>query len=539
MTWMTLRTTLLTLSLLIFIGKSSSWIHDGFVPDMVNPDQMIQCYSGKRLIPVQMGKPNSQHSQPGDIYITQKPVSIKEFLAFTKSARVHISPGLADLNRSEKNTIIRGTQYEEARAYCQYYGMDIPSIEELHSMKEIHESRGWFPTSSDEPDFEWSRDQTNQSSADHRRITFSRRNISEVPKSMRTRDQNIGFRCVFQPQSPGVTELLLGYDKIKMGDTAEKLHYLRIETDPPGVELFEDAHLRHPLGKTPFFGSFAKSLSSFVLKGNEVLPKTIEVRTPPGKGQVLYIAMKEIQSQTYLDSRRLAQMKLIPQGALRVGLNFEERERIQARILSKDGNADLDEERTRIYLGNEGLDRNFLLSDFYMDQTEVTNEQYQNYVRLSGHSDSRCSHVGNLSRPSAPVVCINWTEAQAFCRYYGLELPTEVQFEKAMRGVEDQQKRPWHKRPQPAGKRSWDRSSYGILDLGGNVMEWTADWFDPELYSSGFIINPKPAKLVRKKKTIKGSSYSEHRLDQRNSKRRHKRPSHYAVDLGFRCVKNL
>ncbi|MBT3785524.1 SUMF1/EgtB/PvdO family nonheme iron enzyme, partial [bacterium] len=163
--------------------------------------------------------------------------------------------------------------------------------------------------------------------------------------------------------------------------------------------------------------------------------------------------MERIPETILEDSRRSSRMVLIPQGAVRVGLSSHARELVQARILSRTKNKDLDEERTRKYLKNESPERTFFLSDFYMDQSEVTNRQYLQYARQSGRDDSKCSHVSRLSRPDASVVCVSWNEAQAFCRFYGMELPSEIQFEKAVRGTPENTQKPWHTRPQMSGTR--------------------------------------------------------------------------------------
>ena len=70
-------------------------------------------------------------------------------------------------------------------------------------------------------------------------------------------------------------------------------------------------------------------------------------------------------------------------------------------------------------------------------------------------------------------------------------------------------------------------------------MEWNYDWYDSQAHLNWRLFQSNPFSLIKKEKVIRGASYATHRLDRRISKRRHKNPEHYALDLGFRCVHNL
>lgn len=133
------------------------------------------------------------------------------------------------------------------------------------------------------------------------------------------------------------------------------------------------------------------------------------------------------------------------------------------------------------------------LPPFYIDQYEVSNGDYLQFVEAKGVS--RLPHwKGGAVAPEQvrlPVVFVDWFEALAYCRWRGKRLPTEEEWEKAARDG-DGRLYPWGNRfevgfanvgglkagPLPVGSLPRGRSPYGVLDLVGNVWEWTADWYE-------------------------------------------------------------
>ena len=149
--------------------------------------------------------------------------------------------------------------------------------------------------------------------------------------------------------------------------------------------------------------------------------------------------------------------------------------------------------------GGFSLDGGRVLPDFGIDRTEVRVDEYAACV-LSGactRPGTRAScNWSDADRGDHPINCVNWEQARNYCAWVGKRLPSEQEWEKAARG-EDGRVFPWGDEPAtcdvaviesgaegrgcghgstwPVASLESGRSPYGIFDMAGNVLEWTAD----------------------------------------------------------------
>ena len=200
--------------------------------------------------------------------------------------------------------------------------------------------------------------------------------------------------------------------------------------------------------------------------------------------------------------------------------------------------------------------RTIHLDEFSIDRFEVTNHQYQQFVVATGHRKpglpSRYAKSGAKVRGmNQPIVYVSWDDAEAYCRWKGKRLPTEAEWEKAMRGT-DGRLWPWgdteqsdganwarvndgHEATARVGTFQLDKSPYGVMDGAGNVMEWVADWYDETYYKSSPDHNP-PSPEYGTYRVLRGGSYTTTGGDVRITSQSKMMQDFRDETIGFRCA---
>jgi formylglycine-generating enzyme required for sulfatase activity len=214
------------------------------------------------------------------------------------------------------------------------------------------------------------------------------------------------------------------------------------------------------------------------------------------------------------------------------------------------------------------------VAPFRVMRYEVTNQQFAAFIAATGHvTDTERSGFGYVwngrwrrvsgadwrhpfgidssiaGRADHPVVQVSARDAAAFCRFHGLRLPSEREWEFAARGI-DGRRFPWGNEPPgqpssranfgtlkccapdaadgylrtaPVGSFAAGRSPAGLLDMAGNVWEWTSSPFPG-----------RPDQVV-----LRGGGWGNNPYCLRTSYR-HGNPPDIGLDMvGFRCAADL
>lgn len=180
---------------------------------------------------------------------------------------------------------------------------------------------------------------------------------------------------------------------------------------------------------------------------------------------------------------------------------------------------------------------------YHLDMFEVTNEEYALFLNERGNRQEEGVYWVELrsrfalieekegifaakdSFETHPVVEVSWHGARAYCEWAGKRLPTQREWRYACEGSEEL-KYPWgeafeqgyaniygHKydgyvRTSPVGTFPEGASPFGIMDMAGNVWEWTQSEGDLQFIRGGSWVNGNTlAQCDKRSNTTDAHSY--------------------------------
>ena len=231
------------------------------------------------------------------------------------------------------------------------------------------------------------------------------------------------------------------------------------------------------------------------------------------------------------------------------------------------------------------------VAPFFMDRHPVTVGQFQSFVSATGYRTDaerfgeagvldartgewrlvvgacwRYPHGPDLPRAphDHPVTQVSWNDASAYAKWAGKRLPTEIEWEHAARGARNARRRyPWgdgliedgqprantSEIASPARRTDADghlwtspvgvfgETELGLTDMGGNVWQWTADWYRSYAERDApFTPGPNSAKVQRGGSFLCHSDFCH---GYRVSARSHSTPETALFHVGFRLVKDV
>jgi formylglycine-generating enzyme required for sulfatase activity len=275
---------------------------------------------------------------------------------------------------------------------------------------------------------------------------------------------------------------------------------------------------------------------------------------------LMVISMMALSRHTAKNKELLAQIPSTPQTVVApVATDFS----LFKTIVGDDGREMIEIPEGPFKMGSkdgdfdEAPEHQAYLSTFYMDKYEVTQGEYERFVKATKRGKPFVpvfeDDAQKILKPEFAAMGMSWMDADAYCQWAGKRLPTEAEWEKAAKG-EGNRKYPWgdevdatranldgeedgYKYLAPPGKFQAGRSAYGLYDMAGNVAEWVSDTYDDKYYKKTPYRDPKGPEDGQNK-VIRGGSWRESPAGARLAKRFQARMWRTDATIGFRCAKD-
>lgn len=297
-------------------------------------------------------------------------------------------------------------------------------------------------------------------------------------------------------------------------------------------------------------------------------------------------------TKTITSKKDGAPMVLVAGGSFQMGSTRDEVDRAIKACIKE---LEKDQQTCEGWYESELPQHKIQINAFYLDKYEVTNRLFQQFVQQTGHQTTAeqegsaqafvegkgweevkgaswrkpeaSATVFDSDRAEHPVVTVSWVDARAYCRWAGKRLPTEAEFEYALRAgtmtkywwgggssgsrrvanVADESAKHLLKvvmsgyndgAVRTAAVGSYEANPWGLHDMSGNVAEWTADWYSGDYYGESPPRNPK-GPSNGEFRVLRGGSWTDAPVHVRSALRLRYSPSTRSAGIGFRCAQDI
>jgi len=212
----------------------------------------------------------------------------------------------------------------------------------------------------------------------------------------------------------------------------------------------------------------------------------------------------------------------------------------------------------KFWMGKDSKLHQVDLPEYKISKTPITNAQYAIYVKES--AAKLPEHWRGREAPKGlenhPVVNVSWHDAIAYCQWLSekikknITLPSEAEWEKAARGDKDKREYPWgawaefHANTNelglnattPVGLFLKGASPYDVLDMCGNVWEWTRSKYADYPYDAN---DGREDLTASGNRVLRGGSWNNNDNFVRSANRYNYAPTNTDLNAGFRCARSL